>query len=492
MSLFPRVRSRLIVVSLLVLGNSLAARRSTAQDKPDALRVDHSAVNANVGGLHLCVPEKWSVLDLVVTNPTDKPREILSATYFDGAPTLQYGRRLWVPARARLTTWLPVLLPKLPPGADPRFNIHSVVLDPRQSQEVLHREAAGGVLHSGILPARVERPVTGFMRSSDVPAGQPDPAYELVIAGRSNQPDQSRRLAYFDVQSRIPDDFSQQGVDHLVISDGKIHDDLVRLAAIRRWMHAGGQLWIMLDQVDPQAVERIVGDDFRCQVVDRVGLTTVRIETKRNDRGVDAVESDHEQPVDLVRVVLAESDIQVEHTVNGWPAAFWKPCGAGQLLVTTLGARGWMRPRSQQDVIPVAPQSQTPSAFVVLTPMAETAKAFFGGSLVARTSIVDACETQAAEYVGYSIPPRWQIAGLLVGFGGAIMALGACLCRKSALEHLGWSAPALSIAAATVLLVIGGRNRHLIPPTVAIVDFVQAVSGTDDIRSRGAAAFYRP
>ena len=116
MSLSPRVRSRLIIASLLVVGNGLAAHRIAAQDQAAALRVEHSAVNANVGGLHLCVPEKWSVLDLVVTNPLDEPREILSATYFDGAPTLQYGRRVWVPARARLTTWLPVLLPKLPLG----------------------------------------------------------------------------------------------------------------------------------------------------------------------------------------------------------------------------------------------------------------------------------------------------------------------------------------------------------------------------------------
>ena len=250
------------------------------------------------------------------------------------------------------------------------------------------------MLHSGIVPARVERPVTGFMGSSDVATGQPDLAYELVVAGRSSQPDQGRKLALFDVQSRIPDDFSLQGVDQLVISDGKIHDDPGRLAAIRRWMHAGGTLWIMLDQVDPQAVERIVGDDFRCHAVDRVGLTTVRIEAKRTDGGVDAVEFEHEQPVELVRVVLAESNIRIVHTVNGWPAAFWKPCGAGQLLVTTLGARGWMRPRRAEDSETnlderlsrpprrpqeLAPHSQAPSTYVILAPLVATSEIIFPG-----------------------------------------------------------------------------------------------------------------
>src|SRR5579864_2150163 len=99
MAFFRRVRSRLIVLSILLLGSSLCGHDSAAQEQPTALRVDHSAVNANVGGLHLCVPEKWGVLDLVVTNPLAEPREVLSASYFEGAPTLQYGRRVWVPAR---------------------------------------------------------------------------------------------------------------------------------------------------------------------------------------------------------------------------------------------------------------------------------------------------------------------------------------------------------------------------------------------------------
>ena len=508
MTFFRCGRLSLALMAVLVLGDGLLGRQAAAQEPRAALRVEHSAVNANVGGLHLCIPEKWSVLDLVVTNPLDEPREVLSATYFDGAPTLQYGRRVWVPARARLTTWTPVLLPKLPKGSAPRFTIHSVVLDPNGSQEVLQREAGGGMLHSTPIPARLDRPITGFMGSSEPGAGQIDPAYELLIAGRLSQR-HSRRLALFDSQSRIPDDFSLQGVDQLVISDSTIHENPMRLTAIRRWMHAGGLLWVMLDQVDSQVLERIAGDDFRCHVVDRVGLTTVRIDAQKKEGGATAVESDHEQPVDLIRVVLGDSDVQLEHTVNGWPAAFWKSFGAGRLLVTTLGARGWMRPRLPGDPITDSspdsqghpqepgpqgpePQNQAPSPYVILPPMAEMARTIFLVPAVPRSSIMDAFEAQAAEYVGYSIPPRWQIAGLLACFGGAVAALGIWLGRKRALEHLGWSGPALSIVATAALLVIGGLNRHAIPATAAVVDFVQAISGTDDIRSQGAVAFYRP
>jgi hypothetical protein len=151
MSFIRRVKARPTIVLLLVFGTSIVVRHAAAQEKQAALRVEQSAVKASVGGLHLCVPEKWSVLELTVTNPLDVPQEILTATYFDGAPTLQYGRRVWVPGRAKLTNWLPVLLPKLSPG-ETMFKTHSVVLDATQSQEILHREDRGGVLYSGIVP----------------------------------------------------------------------------------------------------------------------------------------------------------------------------------------------------------------------------------------------------------------------------------------------------------------------------------------------------
>ncbi|HEY2252278.1 MAG TPA: hypothetical protein VGH74_14490, partial [Planctomycetaceae bacterium] len=499
-----RVRARWIIVSAVLAGKGLIGHETAAQDQPAAVRVDHSGVNANVGGLHVCIPEKWSVLDLVVSNPLDESREIMSATYFDGEPTLQYGRRIWVPPRARITTWLPVLLPKLPPGGAPQFTINSVVFDATQSREVLHREKMGGRLHSGIVPARVDRPVTGYMGPSATGRRPPDAAYELVIAGRLGLPNLSRRLALFDVQARIPDEFSLQGIDQLVISNERIHEDLVRLTAIRRWVHAGGVLWVMLDETDALALERIAGDDFRCSVVDRVELTTVRIESKTREGKTIAVESDHEQPVDLVRMVLDDGDIQVEHTVNGWPAAFWKPLGAGRLLVTTLGPRGWMRLRQPKDALndglrnerqrsrEPGPQQQAPSSYVVLDPMTEISKSFFRVAAVPHSSLMEAFESQTEEYVGYSIPPRWQIAGILAGFSAAIVALGIWLRHMNALEHSGWTGPLLSIGAAALLLVIGGFNRHAIPATVAAVDFVQPISGTDDVRVRGTAAFYRP
>src|SRR5205823_2062314 len=52
--------------------------------------------------------------------------------------------------------------------------------------------------------------------------------------------------------------------------------------------------------------------------------------------------------------------------------------------------------------------------------------------------------------------------------------------------------PGLAVCVTTVLVIIGVLNRHAIPETVATVEFVQAIPGSDDIRTRGAVVIYNP
>src|SRR5437762_6712832 len=74
-------------------------------------QVEYSPIQPGMGGVSVYAPGKWGILNLHVRNPVETPQELLSTTYFEGQPTLQYGRRLWLPARSRLFTWQPVLIP---------------------------------------------------------------------------------------------------------------------------------------------------------------------------------------------------------------------------------------------------------------------------------------------------------------------------------------------------------------------------------------------
>ena len=62
-------------------------------------RAGDVTVRASSAGTNAYVSGKWGVLRLNLTNPTLQSVEVLAATYFEDEPTLQYGRRVWMPDR---------------------------------------------------------------------------------------------------------------------------------------------------------------------------------------------------------------------------------------------------------------------------------------------------------------------------------------------------------------------------------------------------------
>jgi hypothetical protein len=312
-----------------------------------------------------------------------------------------------------------------------------------------------------------------------------------------------------------PGEESLHALDQIVMVDGRVADDEAGLDAIRRWLFAGGHLWVMLDHVDSRVLELILGDDISCEVIDRVGLTTVRIASADQDASRRSTQ-DHERPVDFVRVAV--SGVQVAYTVDGWPAAFWKSYGNGSLLVTTLAPRGWLRPRTEADNAPAAPPILPPGApgpprlggpglppppavetkkeaaedqgeFVVVNPMKGLASKFF--SLRPPTPLPPATLAPLVEeYVGYSIPPRWLIASLLSGLGVTLAVLAVFLARQSRPETLGWAGPGMAVAVSVVLALLGRQQRIAIPETVASLQFVEPVPGTGDVRVQGIVGLF--
>src|SRR5689334_8563756 len=98
-------RSTVSWLAAVLLLMDLGWDRPCSADDVKAPQVEYSAIHAGTGGVNTYVPGKWGILNLEVTNPLDEPHELLSTTYFAGHPTLQFGRRIWIPARSRLRTW---------------------------------------------------------------------------------------------------------------------------------------------------------------------------------------------------------------------------------------------------------------------------------------------------------------------------------------------------------------------------------------------------
>src|SRR5205823_1390290 len=152
-----------------------------------------------------------------------------------------------------------------------------------------------------------------------------------------------------------------QGLDQLVVSSDRVTADPAGLCAIRQWLHGGGRLWVRLDRVSPATVSLLLGEAFPCTVVNRTELTQWQLLQSPRAEAADEEASDalegpvpvrqtflridgkidtFEPPVEMV-CILAPG-VKAAHTINGWPASFWRRSGRGKVLFTTLGPRGWV------------------------------------------------------------------------------------------------------------------------------------------------------
>lgn len=501
-----------LMILLLVAECWLTCGFANGQESPD--RAGELAVRASQAGTNAYVSGKWSTLRLNLTNPSRQPVEVLAATYFEDEPTLQFGRRVWIPAMSRLQTWHPILMPESAATGRQKFEFRTLIMNTAQQREVLIRSDSGALQGDGMFRAVDGRLLAGLIdrrRATDM--GDSSIPFDLVLSASSSTVRNGEVVHLTDRLLPVGEE-CWQTLDHLVIADNRVVEDGAGLAAIRRWLYGGGSLWLMLDRTDSPLLEHLLVDESLCQVVDRVGLTTVRLEVPTPNGNVVRETHDHERPVEFVRVLA--SDVEVVCTIGGWPAAFWKNCGEGRLLVTTLGAEGWMRKRTAHDprseptvIMPSAPRTSRGSAglspavaagmnepawqspFIPLGPMQELASQFFRARGEPRLDKA-ILEPLVQEYVGYSIPARWQVIGLLLGFSGLVAAVGWWLWRRSRLEVMGVISPVLAISFSTVLVGLGWLQRQSVPPAVASLQFVRAIPGTDDVRVEGVAGLFSP
>lgn len=485
--------TRLQVVGIAVLllffrcSEVLAQVDSSGSEKTDFRYTVHYTSDS---GLTSLVPEKWGTLRMSLVNGRSNPRDVLCSTYFDQDSSLQYGRQVWIPAQSLLRIDHPIFVPKCDPNKGRNVGIHSLVFDRSSGSETLLRSDGGVLRHDGALIVTHETRNTALIGDPSLNVDlRQDEIANLIVACRVKLGLSNTFTAL--KEAFLPaDETSLDTLDHIVLADDRLIHDLAATTAIRRWLHAGGHLWIMLDRVSPQVVEMLLGDGFTGSVVDRVSLTSIRVDTApdaSNPDGKVGETLEYDQPVELVR--LLTSDTNVTHLVNGWPAAMSVPFGDGKLLITTLGARAWFKPTpkgAQNSIDPMKTSNYMPTL-----PMVSVADEFFRlrePQLLKATSV----EPQVNEYIGYSVLSWWLIVGTLLGFSVAVVVIGLLLLRFGCLERLLWMGSAVAIMVSLFLIQAGRTNRQAISPTLASVQLIQAIPGTDDYRSDGFLSTYQP
>ena len=504
-----RWRLCLFVSAVVCISTVYVPQAGRAQNPDVKPNVGFGIAMTGPGGLYAYVPNRWGLLHVNATNRLDQPLEIISATYFNDEPTLQYGRKIWLPPRSRIHAWHPIRIPDKISGDGKKLNFHSLVMDANAGQDVLIRTESGQMQHDGFLPVNHEELVTGVIDDID---GDTHPeareAVDLIGICRVSQ-SVSRSVSSLTDSIFASGQEGFDALDELVICDARPTRDVAGMAAIRRWLFSGGHLWVMLDQTDPLFLEMLLGDEIQCEIVDRVTLNNVRLDSGSAAPSGAYGEQEFERPVELVRTVV--SDVDIAFSVNGWPAAFWKNCGEGRLLVTTLGPRGWtfqrntavkeeprrLRRRPADGTAGQQAQPATEPATVESGPripndaMANLSMEFWSERKAASLA-PQVIEPLVQEYVGYGIPSRYLVGGLLAGFCLLLVLTGIGLWRIRKLEWLGAAGPVLALLVSGVLIGLGQARRQAVPPTAASLQYIQAVHGSDDFIASGQVAIYTP
>jgi hypothetical protein len=464
-------------------------------------------------------PERWGIVGEVIANPSDDPVEVLSAHSFPADAQLQFARQLWIPAQAKRSCWYP-LLPPADSVKGTNMPVQSLLIDRARGSEVLLGQQGDTLVFEGLLPSKSDNgPVTGIIIDPE-----DKETIRLVQLARVTFR-RTPRLSRLDTDALPPTRESLDGLDQLVVASDRPAADRAGLLAIRQWLHTGGWLWIRLDRVSPDTVSLLLGEDCPCTVVDRVGLTSWQIVRQRVvsdpdsetfgqsldqptateegrtgapekiDLGANSPElwivegkiDDFEDPVEMVRVIAP--GLRPVHSVNGWPASFWRRSGRGVVLFTTLGPRAWYRPRPANDRTPVSPENPV-ARFRETKSLVDLAGAFVRSR---KEPPVKAEEfgPLLLEQVGYRIVGRGAVLAILGGFCLALGMVAWGLWRRGiSLALLAWAGPFAGLAAALMLIVLGRQVREQIPPTAAAAQLVEITPDAEDAAVTGLLALY--
>ena len=494
--LVPPVPRRCLLAALaLALCHCPAA---PAQERPP-LRLN----GVGIAGVRGSVTESWGTFGIHLTNLSDGDRQARVLAFYEGQSEVQYGRDVWVPARSSFSTWM--LVGPAPAQQAPNRRDFQILISDRTGGKDQLLASPEGRVRSGRALYRKREPSTAVL----VDEGEPGPAKEGRLPGPEPAADEVLRFAHvFRSAGKLPEPVHRvdpgllpptaeafDGIDHFVIASGRVARDPVGLRALRHWLGQGGKVWVLLDRLEPESLSPILGallgEALDFTVVDRVGLTAFAVAALSAGRDAPAPPEEgqrHDQPVDFVRVLLPPAEL-ARHTVNGWPVWFTRPVGRGKVLFTTLGARGWYRPRTDTD--PKSPYKNLPSLPVPTTTLEIAANELLPPR-EASPFQAEAFRPIVAGEIGYAVIGRGT-AGLV--FGAlllTLLTLGVVLRRWRRPELLGWLAPTAALAAAAVFVALGESSRRAVPPTVAVAQIVDAVPGSGEVAVHGLLAVYRP
>src|SRR5262249_5231970 len=255
--------------------------------------------------------ESWGAYDFTLSNKTGIDRAGRVFAFLKGRPDVQYGRDVWVPANATLSSWM-LVGPAFEPLQGQLSDFELLVYERAGGKDQLVSPDTEQQVRTGAARFEKRAPFTTLVLDDEESKGNgfgalPQPASSvdealLLARGFRYAANLEVEAASVRADTLPPNARAFDGIDHLVIASQKIAHDPAGVLAARRWLLDGGQIWVMLALVDAESVAPLLGDALDFRVVDRVGLTTFKVISK--DEGPPEQMPEQDQPVQFARVLL--------------------------------------------------------------------------------------------------------------------------------------------------------------------------------------------
>lgn len=311
---------------------------------------------------------------------------------------------------------------------------------------------------------------------------RPFSTYELAIASRVDA-ELSKDCVSFEAMPFPLNAVDWKFIDTLILADRNVLEDAATLSVLQSFLNQGGRIWIMLDDIDTQAVTPLLEKDQQCITLETVELSRFVVETPKQSISLADRSMQLETPVAMKRLVYQGG--VATHTIDGWPAALVMPVGRGELILTALGSEAWIEPRHAQ-------WSDDPyyqSEFELrrwcknLVDLVHTKRPV---PLVALKNM-----DYPLQHVGNPVVSRSVVATLLTLFCGSLFAFAAWRWWSGEMKWLGLAAPALAFLASAPLVLVAWFQKRDIPSMVAVFQLAQFDNPTGG-SIRESAVVYTP
>lgn len=474
---------RLLTLTFMIMSWSLLSFTSWGQEEPVAEGTSKQStprdVSVGIGpaGAQRHVPGRWATFAVNGMNRTDEDREEIGIAMVGDSTSLQYGRKFWIPAHSRRQAWISMKIPSTIYADSLQTPLTTIHLKQTEQGEAFESNVVGmPTSERSLLISWEESRAAAILDGTESGMAGVELTETLaktVYAGRDAVVADTQDLGLSRLGGTFlpPTANPLDSLDQIVIADDRLLKDTVAITRLRAWLQLGGRVWIMADQISMDSARALLGDPVCYSIVDRVQMNDLEIELLGVPNAVsnptDSWSS--ETPVEMLRVLVDTDDVQC--TVNGWPAAFWAQVGDGEVLFTTLGARGWL-----QGDDPTKSLRSVASRF------------FVGKSDPMKHS--QALASHLSKQIGYQIPGRGLIASVLGVHVLLVLVVGIWLARRKDLQYMGYLLPAAALAAATILFIVGNQKTNAVPSTIATGQLIQAIADSSQVKVESVAAIY--